>query len=187
MTDMRVMAGGLPGLVVLEPAVFGDPRGFLFESWNAARYRSTGLPERFVQDNVSFSTRGVLRGLHFQHPSAQGKLVTVLVGEVFDVAVDIRPGSPTFGKWAGRTLSAANHRQFYLPPGFAHGFVVTSPDALVLYKCTEYYRPEEEQTLLWNDPDLGIDWPEPEPELSDRDRRGRRLAELMAEGVLSVG
>ena len=183
---MRIESGGLPGLVILEPPVFGDARGFLFESWNEARYRAAGLPERFLQDNVSFSRRGVLRGLHFQHPSAQGKLVTVLVGEVLDVAVDIRHGSPTFGRWAGRTLSAANHRQFYLPPGFAHGFVVRSAEALVLYKCTEYYRPEEEQTLLWNDPDLAIDWGEAEPQLSDRDRRGRRLAELAAEGLLSV-
>jgi dTDP-4-dehydrorhamnose 3,5-epimerase len=136
---MNVIETDLPGVLVIEPKVFGDERGFFMESWNERRYGVVGLPENFVQDNLSFSAHGVLRGLHFQNPNSQGKLVCVLQGEVFDVAVDIRVGSPSFGKWTGTTLSAENRRQLYIPPDFAHGFVVTGEAALFFYKCTDYY------------------------------------------------
>jgi dTDP-4-dehydrorhamnose 3,5-epimerase len=149
----------LPGVVIFEPRVFRDDRGEFLETWHQARYAAAGLPEAFVQDNLSVSRRGVLRGLHYQHPLAQGKLVSVLEGEVFDVAVDIRRGSPTFARWVGMTLSGENRRQLYVPPGFAHGFYVTSDRALFLYKCTAYYAPSDEGSVLWNDPDLAIDWP----------------------------
>src|SRR3712207_1060579 len=134
----------IPGPFVIEPKVFGDDRGYFMETWNRARYEAAGLPARFVQDNLSFSARGVLRGLHFQNPDAQGKLVSVLQGEVFDVAVDIRVGSPTFGGWTGSTLSEENRRQLWIPPGFAHGFVVTEEHALLSYKCTDSYAPAYE-------------------------------------------
>ncbi|TCJ11710.1 dTDP-4-dehydrorhamnose 3,5-epimerase [Parasulfuritortus cantonensis] len=160
----------LPGVRLIEPTVFGDERGFFLETWHQARYAELGLPECFVQDNLSYSRRGVLRGLHFQHPHDQGKLIYVLQGEVFDVAVDIRVGSPSFGRTAVAVLSADNRRQFYIPPGFAHGYCVTSESALVAYKCSEFYAPGTEASLLWNDPDLAIDWPERAPELSAKDR-----------------
>lgn len=175
---MRVLPTSLPGALLLEPKVFGDARGFFMESWSRARYAEAGIDVDFVQDNVSFSRRGVLRGLHFQHPHAQGKLVYVLHGVVFDVAVDIRVGSPTFGQWTAVELSAENRRQFYIPPGFAHGFCVLSETALFAYKCSDYYHPETEGSVLWNDPDLGIDWPIANPELSEKDRAGRRLADF---------
>ena len=163
---MNVLETGLPGVVIIEPDVFGDDRGFFMETWNGRRYEEAGLPGRFVQDNLSYSARGVLRGLHFQNPQAQGKLVSVLRGEVFDVAVDIRVGSPTFGEWTGVTLSAENKRQFYVPPEFAHGFLVTGEDALFFYKCTDYYAPSAEGIVLWNDPEIGIEWPTDAPTLS---------------------
>ncbi|MDR3586013.1 MAG: dTDP-4-dehydrorhamnose 3,5-epimerase [Desulfosporosinus sp.] len=166
---MKVLATGLPGAVIIEPKIFGDPRGFFMETWNQARYADHGLPEIFVQDNISFSQRGVLRGLHFQNPYSQGKLVFVLQGEVFDVAVDIRLGSPTFGEWMGVTLSCENKRQFYIPEGFAHGFCVTSDTALFAYKCTETYQPQLEYGVSWDDPDLGIRWPIEKPVLSEKD------------------
>lgn len=175
---MKIIETKLPGAVILEPAVFGDARGFFMESWNSARYREAGLPANFVQDNLSFSTKGVLRGLHFQNPNPQGKLVSVLQGEVFDVAVDIRDGSPTFGQWVGVRLSADNKRQFYIPEGFAHGFIVTSESALFFYKCTNYYHPETEGSVLWNDPEVGIDWPVDTPDLSDKDRIATPLREI---------
>ncbi len=175
---MKITETDLPGAVIVEPNVFGDARGFFMESWNRARYEELGLPAQFVQDNLSYSSRGVLRGLHFQNPHPQGKLVSVLKGEVFDVAVDIRAGSPTFGRWVGVTLSAENKRQFYVPEGFAHGFVVTSDVALFSYKCTAYYHPEAEHSVLWNDPDLGIDWPVEAPVLSAKDGSASRLAEI---------
>lgn len=175
---MRVHPGPLPGVLVIEPAVFGDPRGQFFESWQCERYAAAGVSEAFVQDNVSRSSRGVLRGLHVQLPGAQGKLVSVLEGEVFDVAVDIRRGSPTFGQSFGVQLSADNHRQLYVPPGFAHGFQVCSETALFLYKCTEYYRPENEISIDWNDPALGIAWPLPDPTLSNKDRAGVLLRDV---------
>jgi dTDP-4-dehydrorhamnose 3,5-epimerase len=175
---MRVVSIELPELVVIEPKVFGDARGYFFESWNQARYREAGLPATFVQDNLSKSSGGVLRGLHFQEPKAQGKLVTVLEGEVFDVAVDIRVGSPRFGKSATLTLSGENKRQIYIPPDFAHGFCVLSETALFMYKCTELYAPETEGGILWNDPDLAIPWPIERPTLSEKDAKYLRLRDL---------
>jgi dTDP-4-dehydrorhamnose 3,5-epimerase len=175
---MNVTETALPGVVILEPRVFADSRGYFLETWNQQRYASLGLPERFVQDNLSSSSKGVLRGLHHQHPNAQGKLVTVIRGAVFDVAVDIRVGSPHFGRWVGVTLSSENHRAFYIPPGFAHGFVVLSDEALFSYKCTEYYAPSCEASLIWNDPDLAIDWPEASPNLSPKDLAAPRLRDV---------
>lgn len=175
---MNVVPTRLPGVVVLEPRVFRDDRGHFFESYSQDRYASAGLPERFVQDNVSYSRAGVLRGLHYQQPNAQGKLVTVLRGEVFDVAVDVRQGSPTFGQWVGVTLSADNGRQMYIPEGFAHGFLVTGDCAVFHYKCTTPYDQPSEGSVLWNDPDLGIAWPLREPLLSPKDADAPRLADI---------
>ncbi len=180
---MNVLETELSGVLVIEPKVFGDARGFFMESWNGARYQEHGIKDHFVQDNLSLSANGVLRGLHFQYPRAQGKLVSVLAGEVFDVAVDIRVGSPTFGRWIGVTLSAENKRQFWVPPGFAHGFVVTGESALFSYKCTDYYAPEYDGTILWNDPAIGIQWPIQNPSLSDKDRAAPPL-DRMPEGTL---
>ncbi|MCS7091297.1 MAG: dTDP-4-dehydrorhamnose 3,5-epimerase [Verrucomicrobiota bacterium] len=178
---MTVIPCDLEGVLVIEPRVFGDARGYFLETWNERRYREAGIPGPFVQDNLSFSRRSTLRGLHFQNPAAQGKLVYVLAGEVFDVVVDLRRRSPTFGRWYGARLSSENKRQMYIPPGFAHGFAVMSDTALFAYKCTEFYAPEHEVTLLWNDPDLAIDWPVQEPVLSEKDRRGLRLRDLPLE------
>jgi dTDP-4-dehydrorhamnose 3,5-epimerase len=180
---MNVVETNLPGVLIVEPDVFGDERGFFMETWNGKRYEEAGLPGRFVQDNLSYSARGVLRGLHFQNPQPQGKLVSVLRGEVFDVAVDIRIGSPTFGEWTGVTLSAENKRQFYVPPDFAHGFLVTGEDALFYYKCTDYYAPSAEGIDIWNDPEIGIEWPTDAPTLSERDSAAPPLRE-MPEGSL---
>jgi dTDP-4-dehydrorhamnose 3,5-epimerase len=180
---VNVVETELSGVLVIEPKVFGDARGFFMESWNGARYEEHGIPDHFVQDNLSFSAHGVLRGLHFQNPRAQGKLVSVLQGEVFDVAVDIRVGSPTFGRWTGVTLSAENKRQFWVPPDFAHGFVVTGETALFSYKCTDYYAPEYDGSILWNDSEIGIQWPVNDPALSDKDRTAPPLHE-MPEGAL---
>jgi len=175
---MNVIACEIEGLRIIEPKVFGDARGFFLESWNRQRYREAGLDFDFVQDNVSLSRGGILRGLHFQNPGGQGKLVFVLQGEVFDVAVDLRRSSPTFGRWHGLNLSAENKRQFFVPPGFAHGFAVLSETALFAYKCTEFYAPQQELTLAWNDPDVGIQWPLSHPQLSEKDSRGQRLSDL---------
>lgn len=175
---MKVIETKLPGVLIIEPAVFGDARGFFIETWNQKRYAEIGLSASFVQDNLSFSTRGTLRGLHFQHPNTQGKLVFVLQGEVFDVAVDIREGSPTFGQWVGVTLSADNKRQVYIPEGFVHGFWVTSETALFAYKCTDFYNPQAEGGIAWDDPDLGIAWPGEKPILSEKDWNYPRLREL---------
>ena len=180
---MKVIETKFSGAVILEPAVFGDRRGFFMETWNRERYQRAGLPTNFVQDNLSYSAKGVLRGLHFQNPEPQGKLVTVLEGKVFDVAVDIRVGSPTFGQWVGVSLSAENKRQFYIPEGFAHGFVVTSEAALFFYKCTNYYHPETEGSVLWNDPEIGIEWPVDSPALSDKDRTALPL-KAIPDGLL---
>jgi dTDP-4-dehydrorhamnose 3,5-epimerase len=180
---MNVVETSLPGVLIIEPKVFGDERGFFMETWNGRRYEEAGLPGRFVQDNLSYSARGVLRGLHFQNPQPQGKLVSVLRGEVFDVAVDVRVGSPTFGEWTSVTLSAENKRQFYVPPDFAHGFLVTGEDAIFCYKCTDYYVPSSEGILLWNDPEIGIEWPTDAPTLSERDGKAPPLRE-MPEGSL---
>jgi dTDP-4-dehydrorhamnose 3,5-epimerase len=178
---VKVLETAIPGVLLVEPRVFGDARGFFLETYHADRYAAAGVPGPFVQDNVSRSRRGVLRGLHFQHPHGQGKLVQVLEGEVFDVAVDVRVGSPTFGEWVGERLSADTRRQLYIPPGFAHGFLVTSEDALFVYKCTDVYHPESERSLRWDDPALGIEWPLGDVELSAKDRAAPTLAELPRE------
>lgn len=173
---MNVLPCDIPGPLLIEPAVFGDTRGFFTESWSRARYAAAGIDHDFVQDNFSLSRRGTLRGLHFQNPHAQGKLVSVWQGEVWDVAVDLRRDSPTFRRWIGVTLSADNKRQFWVPPGFAHGFVVTSESALFHYKCTAAYSPADERAIRWDDPDLGIQWPVTEPILSARDAAAPTLA-----------
>ena len=167
---MNVSNTSLPGVVLIEPRVFADTRGFFLETWQQARYEEQGLPIRFVQDNLSSSVRGTLRGLHFQHPQGQGKLVYAVHGEIFDVAIDIRVGSPTFGRTCEFVLSSENKRQVYIPEGFAHGFCVTSERAVVMYKCTDFYAPHAENGVLWNDPDLAIRWPVQTPILSDKDR-----------------
>lgn len=180
---MMIETTPLAGLLLIKPDVFGDERGFFQETWNLRRYTEAGLDRHFVQDNLSLSRKGILRGLHFQNPNPQGKLVYVLKGEVFDVAVDVRTDSPTFGQWYGVTLSEENHQQLFIPEGFAHGFCVTSETALFAYKCTSFYKPEAEFSLLWNDPDIGIDWPVKEPELSEKDRNASRLNELSRESL----
>lgn len=169
----------LPEVVVVEPDVFKDGRGFFLETWHQRKYTGEGLPETFVQDNHSFSVRNVLRGLHAQLRRPQGKLVRALQGEILDVAVDIRPGSPTFGRWVGEVLSGENFRQLWIPPGFAHGFSVLSETAHVLYKCTDFYDREDEVCLLWNDPAIGIDWRIENPVLSEKDLQGKSLAEIL--------
>lgn len=175
---MKVIETPLAGLLIIEPQVFGDERGFFVETWNRKRYQEAGINVDFVQDNLSFSGRGVLRGMHLQNPQPQGKLVHVLQGEVFDVAVDLRHGSPTFGRWHGTVLSADNKRQFWVPPGFAHGFCVTSDTALFAYKCTELYAPQHEKSIRWDDPALAIDWPVTAPQVSDKDRLAPLLADI---------
>lgn len=175
---MEIQETRLPGVLLIEPRVFGDQRGYFMETWNQLRYSGAGLDVSFVQDNLSRSCRNTLRGLHYQDPSPQGKLVSVLEGEVFDVAVDIRPNSPTYGRWVGYFLSSENHRQLYVPPGFAHGFCVTSETALFSYKCTDYYNPATEGGIAWNDPDLGIAWPVKDPLLSNRDQQAPPLREF---------
>lgn len=174
---MKVEATELPGVVTVAPRAFSDDRGLFFETWSRARYAQAGMPEDFVQDNVSRSARGVLRGLHYQLPFAQGKLVSVLAGEVFDVVLDIRRGSPTFRQWTGVTLSADNRRQLYVPAGCAHGFQALSAEAVVLYKCTQYYDQPSEFTVLWSDEELAIPWTLP-PILSAKDRAAPRLREI---------
>ncbi|MDB5823279.1 MAG: rmlC [Herminiimonas sp.] len=174
---MQSVTTAISDLIILEPKVFGDERGFFYESFNARRFAElTGVTARFVQDNHSKSSRGVLRGLHYQIKQPQGKLVRVVAGEVFDVAVDIRRSSVTFGKWFGVRLSAENRRQVWIPPGFAHGFVVLSASAEFLYKTTDYWAPEHERSILWKDPAIGIDWPLPgQPTLSDKDNLGKLM------------
>jgi dTDP-4-dehydrorhamnose 3,5-epimerase len=168
----------IPDILIIEPKVFGDERGFFMETYQAARFAAAGIEAKFVQDNHSGSGQGILRGLHYQIQQAQGKLVRVVAGEVFDVAVDLRRASPTFGKWVGQCLSAENKRQIWIPPGFAHGFYVLSEWAELVYKATEVYAPEWERTLLWNDPELGIQWPLVgglPPILSSKDANGSPL------------
>lgn len=178
---MKVIPGEIAGLLIVEPSVFGDSRGFFLETWNERRYHEAGLNSRFVQDNLSFSRRGALRGLHFQNPKPQGKLVSVLEGEVFDVAVDLRRSSPTFGRWQGLALSGENKLQFFVPPGFAHGFLVLSETALFHYKCTEFYSPPDEMTVRWDDPGLAIPWPLQNPTLSQKDAKGLLLKDMPQE------
>ncbi|WP_305369653.1 dTDP-4-dehydrorhamnose 3,5-epimerase [Photobacterium leiognathi] len=175
---MKVIETEIPDVKIIEPVIFGDERGFFMETWNQKRFEElvTGKATQFVQDNHSKSKKGILRGLHYQTENTQGKLVRVVSGEVFDVAVDIRKGSPTFGKWVGVYLSAENKRQLWIPEGFAHGFYVTSDEAEFVYKCTDYYKPSAEHSILWNDPDIGIDWPIlNKPLLSNKDNNGKRI------------
>lgn len=175
---MKVIETAIPGVLIIEPKVFGDERGYFMESWQHKRYRDIGITSDFVQSNVSRSTKGVLRGLHFQNPHPQGKLVSVLAGEVYDVAVDIRRESPTFGQYVGVNLNDENHRQFYVPEGFAHGFCVTSDVAIFSYMCTDYYHAESEASIAWDDADIGIDWPIASPRLSDKDKAAATLSQF---------
>ena len=178
---MKIIETSLPGVLIVEPKVFPDARGFFVETYQRERYHALGLTAEFVQDNLSFSTRGVLRGVHCQNPHSQGKLVQVLQGEVWDVAVDIRRSSPYFGKWTAVTLSSETRNQFYVPPGFAHGFCVLSETALFAYKCTDYYHPGAEVGFRWDDPEVGIAWPVIEPILSEKDEQLPLLREIAPE------
>ncbi|MEQ3695722.1 MAG: dTDP-4-dehydrorhamnose 3,5-epimerase [Pseudomonadales bacterium] len=177
---MKVIETKLPGVLIIEPKVFGDHRGFFLESYHEQRYQEMGIKERFVQDNHSRSAAGVLRGLHFQKQRPQGKLVRVTQGEVYDVAVDINPTSATFGQYVGVVLSGENHTQLYVPPGYAHGFCVLSETADFLYKCTDYYDPTDEGGIVWNDPTVNIDWPISNPKLSEKDQNSQSLLEYAA-------
>jgi len=176
---VNIQETDIPGVLIVEPQIHGDARGWFKETWQARRYAEAGIEGPFVQDNMARSRHGILRGLHLQHPHAQGKLVQVVLGEVFDVAVDVRRGSPHFGRWVGVILSADNHRQLWVPPGFAHGYVVTSSEAIFSYKCTEYYHPETDLSIRWDDPDIGIDWPVVgQPSLSDKDAEALLLKDV---------
>lgn len=182
---MQVIDTKIADVKIIEPNVYGDDRGFFLETFSAARYKDMlGITQSFVQDNHSRSQKGVLRGLHFQSQNPQGKLVRAVVGEVFDVVVDIRPHSPTFKQWVGVILSEHNKKQLWIPAGLAHGFVVLSDTADFEYKCTDYYDPSHEHCLIWNDPDIGIDWGVSHPLLSDKDRRGKSLNNLLIENLL---
>ena len=178
---MQVTPQSFPEILLIEPRVFRDRRGHFLEIFQARRYSEYGMPADFVQDNLSYSLRGVVRGLHYQLRFPQGKLVVPLTGEIWDVVVDIRRGSPTFGQWLSVTLSADPCRQLYVPPGFAHGFAVVSDEATVMYKCTDFYHPEDEYGLIWNDPDLAIPWPAAAPLLSDKDGQYPRLRDMPPE------
>lgn len=181
MGKFRVINTKLEGVYIIEPKVFGDERGYFMESYNKKEFNRLGLDMNFIQDNESKSTKGVLRGLHFQTKNTQGKLVRVTSGEVFDVAVDLRVGSPTFGKWEGVILSDINKKQFYIPEGFAHGFLVLSEEAVFNYKCTNYYSPEYDSGVLWNDEEIGIEWPLNEIEkviLSEKDKNQKKLTDI---------
>ncbi|MCX6135503.1 MAG: dTDP-4-dehydrorhamnose 3,5-epimerase [Ignavibacteriales bacterium] len=182
---MNIVETELSGVLAIEVDRHGDSRGSFVESWHKEKYARLGVSVDFVQDNISYSRKGVLRGLHYQNPSPQGKLVYVLQGEVFDVAVDIRVGSPSFGKWFGMTLSFENNKQLYIPEGFAHGFVVTSDEATVAYKCTGFYKKECEKTIRWDDPDIGIVWPAGNPILSDKDLAGLSLKDMDARDLFA--
>lgn len=179
---MEIRKTLLPGVLIIQPRIHRDARGYFVETWHKDRYREAGVPEDFAQDNISHSAQGVLRGLHFQSPRSQGKLITVVEGEIFDVAVDIRPGSPTMGKWTGVRLTGEMGTQFWIPAGYAHGFCVVSDSATVSYKCTDTYAPECEGTVLWNDPAIGIEWPQlKEYFVSDKDKKGLSLKDFPKE------
>lgn len=180
---MKVVDLALPGVKRIEPDVFGDERGYFMESFQSTRYADAGVNGPFVQDNLSYSRYGVLRGLHYQRPSGQGKLVQVLQGEVFDVAVDIRRGSPTFGQWVGEHLDATRHHQLWVPPGFAHGFCVLSDTALFAYKCTDFYAPDSERGIRWDDPDIDIRWPVEPSEISEKDASAPYLRDIDAQAL----
>jgi dTDP-4-dehydrorhamnose 3,5-epimerase len=177
---VKLLPTALPEVIVIKPRVFGDARGFFLETWNARAFGQAGIDATFVQDNHSRSAKGVLRGIHYQVRQTQGKLVRVVQGAVFDVAVDVRRGSPTFGRWVGEELSEANARMMWVPPGFAHGFLVLSDSADFLYKCTDFYAPEYERTLAWNDPAVGVEWPlgGMVPTVSTKDAAGALLAAI---------
>lgn len=178
---MNIITTSLEGILIIEPRVFEDNRGFFMETYNQNKYQKSGINRLFVQDNLSYSVRGTLRGLHFQIKHPQAKLVQVIKGEIFDVAVDIRKGSPTFGKWTGVVLSAQNKRQMFIPEGFAHGFCVISETAYFLYKCSDFYAPDDEGGIIWSDPDIGIDWVVKNPIISEKDKHYPRLCELLPE------
>ncbi|MCF7985108.1 MAG: dTDP-4-dehydrorhamnose 3,5-epimerase [Thiohalocapsa sp.] len=185
---MKATALDIPDVLLLEPRVFGDQRGYFFESWQRDRYAEAGIAGEFVQDNQAYSGRGILRGLHIQNPYGQGKLVQVIRGEVFDVAVDVRRGSPHFGRWVGAFLSGENKHQLWVPSGFLHGYLVVSEDALFSYKCTDLYHPETQFAVRWNDPDIGIDWPSgAEPVLSEKDRDAPLLRDIPQERLPRFG
>lgn len=175
---MKVTTCEIPGVLFIEPKIFGDPRGYFLESFNEARYAQLGITDKFIQVNISYSGHGVLRGMHLQNPGSQGKLVQVLDGEAYDVVVDLRRASPTFGKWTGVLLSAEKRNQIWVPRGFAHGFVVTGEHALFSYMVDAPYCPENEQSLLWNDPEVGIEWPIDDVTLSEKDLKGLPLSEI---------
>lgn len=180
---MNRIETGIPGVVVIEPEVHGDERGFFMELWRASPFRAAGLPGTFAQCNVSRSGPGVVRGLHYQYPQSQGKLISVLEGRIFDVAVDIRTDAPTFRRWVGVELSAANHRLLWVPEGFAHGFCVLGERALICYLCTTEYAAAADAAIAWNDPDIGVDWPCEPQRLSERDRTAPRLRDLAPEDL----
>lgn len=182
---MNLITTSIPGVLIIEPKVFRDSRGFFMETYHQKRYRESEINRDFVQDNLSFSVKGTLRGLHFQVKRPQAKLVQVIAGEIFDAAVDIRPGSRTFGKWIGVYLSDQNNRQVFIPEGFAHGFCVLSETAHFLYKCSEFYVPEDEGGILWSDPEIGIDWPVTDPIISEKDKKHPRLSELLPNQLFS--
>ena len=184
---MKVIKTELADIKIFEPTVFSDSRGCFLETWQKKNYETAGIELSFVQDNVSVSRKNVLRCLHYQYPHSQGKLVQVLAGEVLDIAVDIRLGSPTFGKWVSVELSETNHRQLYIPSGFAHGFCVISDKAIFSYKCTNYYNPASEGGIIWNDPDLNISWPVDKPELSAKDSKHPKLANITADRLPRFG
>lgn len=176
---MKITPLALPEVLLVDLQVFGDARGWFAETWQAERYAQAGIPNHFVQDNAAYSQQGVLRGLHAQHPYDQGKLIQVLRGEIFDVTVDIRHGSPTYGRWVGIRLSGDTPQQVWIPPGFAHGYCVLSAETLFTYKCTDFYHPEAQFSVRWDDPDIGIEWPlDVPPILADKDRKAPRLAEI---------
>ncbi|MDL2297784.1 dTDP-4-dehydrorhamnose 3,5-epimerase [Synergistaceae bacterium OttesenSCG-928-D05] len=178
---MEIQVSAFPGLLFIKPKIFGDSRGWFYESWNKAQYECIGITENFVQDNISFSSKSVLRGLHYQKPYSQGKLVSVLHGEVWDVVVDLRKSAPSFGKWQGFTLTGEKKEQLYVPEGFAHGFCVLSETALFQYKCTDKYSPESEHGIIWNDPSLQIPWPVDAPIISEKDSHHPKILELTDE------
>lgn len=184
---MKIHPTRLKGVVIIAPKVFSDPRGFFLETYQAQRYKKFGITHEFVQDNMSYSIRNTLRGLHYQYPHGQAKLVSVIKGTVFDVAVDIRRDSPTFGQWEGVRLSADNHHQLLVPEGFAHGYCVLSEDAIFSYKCSDYYAPTAEHGIAWNDPDIGITWPVENPLFSEKDGRYGRLRDVPLSDLPALG
>ena len=184
---MKVLSTSLEDVLIIEPVAFKDARGFFMETYHQERYGDSGIKSIFLQDNISHSVKGTLRGLHYQFPRGQSKLVHVLKGEIFDVALDIRRGSPTFGQWTGTRLSDENRRQLFVPEGFAHGFCVLSETALVIYKCSDFYAPDSERGILWSDPDLDINWPVEDPLLSDKDGKNLCLKDVSPKHLLAYG